>query len=123
MGRILREMHVKQAAGFFLVCFLIVAVLGILSFIAIPNVGRMIAESAAEDRAADLFKVQTAVTEMLYQSICGTLEPVSPTSDMSQVRTRDIYPLVLSDYLVGVTLESGCLYSLTADGTVIQTVP
>ena len=113
-------MQVKQTADLFLISFVFIAVLGFLSVIAVPHVGQMLAKSEAKDRTMELYEVQTAVKEMLYESICGTLEPVGPTSDMSQVYTRDICPLVLSDYLDGVTLDSGCLYSFAADGTVVQ---
>ena len=116
-------MHIKQIAGFLIVGIIVIAVLGGLSAVAIPHVGQMIAQDEAEDRTIELYKIQTAVTEMLYQSICGALEPIGPTSDMSQVCTKDSCPLVLSDYLVGVALDAGCLYSFTADGTVVQVVP
>ena len=99
------------------------AVLGILAAIAVPHVGRMVARSDAEARTTEFYKIQTAVTDMLYDSICGTLEPVGPTSDMSRVCTRDIYPLVLSDYLDGESLDSGCSYAFAADGTVMQMMP
>jgi len=113
----------KQVAGFFIISFLVIAVLSILSVIAIPNVSVMIAKNVVEDRTLELYQVQTAVTEMLYQSISRTLRPVGPTTDMSKVCTTDIYPLVLSDYLEGVTLTSGCSYSFTADGVVVQVAP
>jgi Tfp pilus assembly protein PilE len=114
---------IKQKAKFYLITFIILAILGILSVIAIPNVSRMTAKTEVESRTVELYKIQTAVNEMLYQSVCGTLEPVGPTSDMSKVCTRDLSPLVLSDYLVGVTLDSGCCYSFAADGTVVQVAP
>jgi hypothetical protein len=42
---------------------------------------------------------------------------------MSQVCTRDIYPLVLSDYTDGESLDSGCSYAFAADGAVMQMMP
>ncbi|MHB8104871.1 MAG: hypothetical protein ACYDG5_04950 [Dehalococcoidales bacterium] len=116
-------MQLEQRAKFFLISFIVLAVLGVLSIFAIPNIGPMVAKSDADNRALELYQVQTAVNDMLYQSICRTLEPVGPTLDMSKVCTRDIYPLVLADYLVGVTLDTGCCYSFTADGMVMQVAP
>jgi hypothetical protein len=116
-------MRIRHAAGFWLVSFMIIAVVAILATIAIPHVGQMLAKDGAEKRELELYKVETAVSDMLYQSICHTLEPVGPTSDMSQVHTRDIDPLVLADYLVGVTVDSGCRYEFAADGTVVQLAP
>ena len=70
--------------------------------------------------------IQTAVTAMLSESDTGVLEPVGPTADMSKVKTADTPPLVLTDYLIGLdetSLKSGCIYTFTADGTVIQILP
>lgn len=117
------EIRVRHAAGFFVVSFVVMALLGILAAVAVPNVGTMISRNEAEARASELNKVQTAVTEMLYDSIAGELEPVGPTSDMNKVCTRDIYPLVLTEYLGGFNLDTGCSYSFTADGTVVQVAP
>jgi type II secretory pathway pseudopilin PulG len=116
-------MYAKQTASYFFVSSIVIAFLGILSGIAAPQVSQMVANSQAQDREIELYQIQTAVSDMLYQSICGQLEPVGPASDMSQVHTRDICPLVLSDYLVGVKLDSGCSYSFAADGTVVQVAP
>jgi Tfp pilus assembly major pilin PilA len=116
-------MYEKQTAGYFLICFVVIAVLGILSAIAVPHVSRMIARSESDARTTEFYKIQSAVTEMLYDSICGILEPIGPTSDMGQVCTRDIYPLVLSDYMDGESLESGCSYAFAADGAVMQMMP
>jgi type II secretory pathway pseudopilin PulG len=119
-------MQDKQVGGFFLIIFAALAVLGILSAIAIPNVGRMIDKSRVAARATEFHNIQTAVTEMLYDSACRALEPVGPTADMRLVRTRDAAPLVLADYLFNVRgnpLKSGCTYEFTADGTVVQIMP
>jgi Tfp pilus assembly major pilin PilA len=113
----------RQAAGFWLVTFTVVAVVAVLAAIAIPHVGQMMAKDEAEARELELHKVQTAVSDMLYQSICQLLEPIGPTTDMNEVRTRDIDPLVLADYLDDVELETGCRYSFAADGTVVQVAP
>lgn len=117
------EIRAKHVGGFFVISFVVMALLGILAAVAVPNVGAMIARNEAEARTIELNKVQTAVTDMLYDSIAGELEPVGPTADMSQVCTRDIYPLVLTEYLDGATLDTGCSYSFTADGTVVQIAP
>jgi len=119
-------MQERQAAGLFLEIFVVVVILGILSAIAIPHVGQMINKSKFESREVELHNIQTAVTEMLYDSTTRTLEPAGPTVDMSQVRTGDTPPLVLSDYLLGLdgtSLESKCSYIFKADGTVTQVLP
>jgi Tfp pilus assembly major pilin PilA len=116
----------RQVAGLFLEIFLVVTILGALSAIAIPHVSQMINKSRAESREAELHNIQTAVTEMLDASVSKTLEPVGPTRDMYQVRTRDTPPLVLSDYLLRRnenSLKLSCSYLFSANGTVRQMLP
>jgi type II secretory pathway pseudopilin PulG len=120
------NMQERQATGLFLEIFVVMAILGILSAIAIPHVGQMINKSKVESREVELHNIHTAVTEMLYDSTTRTLEPVGPTVDMSQVHTRDTPPLVLSDYLLGLngnSLKLSCSYIFNADGTVTQVLP
>lgn len=114
---------IKQAAGFWLATFIIMAIIAILAVIAIPHVKTMIAKEDAKNREFELYHVKTAVADMLDQSVCRSLEPVGPTSNMSQVHTRDIAPLVLVNYLEGIKIDTGCRYEFTADGTVVQLAP
>lgn len=119
-------MQEKQLAGLFLEIFVIVAILGLLSAVAIPHVGQMMSKSKRISLETELQNMQTAVTEMLHNSITGTLEPVGPTADMGQVHTTDTPPLVLKDYLLGMSdgsVRLGCTYSFSADGTVNQIRP
>ena len=119
-------MQEKKAAGIFLEIFIVMAILGALFAIAIPRVGQMIHKAEATSQESELQNIQTAVIEMLYDSTTGTLEPVGPTADMSEVRTSDTPPLVLADYLLGLdggSLNSRCNYTFAADGTVTQILP
>jgi type II secretory pathway pseudopilin PulG len=120
-------MQERQTAGLFLEIFVVMAILGVLSAIAIPHVGQMINKSKFESQEAELHNIQTAVTEMLYDSKTDTLEPVGPTDDMSQVHTTDTPPLVLTDYLQGMgddpIVKSGCSYIFSANSTVRQILP
>ncbi len=115
-------MQEKKVAGFFLEIFIIVAVLGTLSAIAIPRVGQMIAKTGVVAQGSELHNVQTAVIEMLCDSNTRTLEPVGPTADMNEVLTSDTPPLVLADYLAvdGGSLSSGSTYIFDAHGKVTQ---
>lgn len=118
-------MQEKKAAGFFLEIFMIVAVLGTLSAIAIPSVGQMIAKTDAVAQESELRNIRTAVIEMLVDSNTRTLEPVGPTANMNEVLTSDTPPLVLADYLAmdGGSLSSGCNYTFDAHGKVTQILP
>jgi Tfp pilus assembly major pilin PilA len=116
----------RQIAGLFLEVFLIVAILGSLSAIAIPHVSQMINKNKIASWEAELHHVQAAMTRMLDASVSKTLEPVGPTRDMYQVHTRDTPPLVLSDYLLGPngkSLKLSCSYLFSANGTVRQILP
>jgi type II secretory pathway pseudopilin PulG len=119
-------MQEKRVASIFLEIFLVVAVLGTLSAVAFPNIGKMFSRGKAESRETELRNIRTAVIEMLCESATGRLQPVGPTADMNQVRTNDTPPLVLADYLRGLddsSLKLGCSYSFHADGTVTQVLP
>lgn len=119
-------MQEKQATGIFLELFIVVAILGTLSAIAIPHVGQMVHKAGVTSQESELHNIQAAVIEMIYDSNTGTLKPVGPTADMSEVRTSDTPPLVLKDYLLGQDsdlLKSGCTYTFTADGEVTQILP
>jgi type II secretory pathway pseudopilin PulG len=119
-------MQEKQTAGIFLEIFVVLAILGTLSAVAIPRIGQMIGKAGASSREAELHNIQTAVVQMLVDSDTGALEPVGPTADMSEVRTTDTPPLVLRDYLRladGNLLTSGYSYTFTADGEVKQIPP
>jgi type II secretory pathway pseudopilin PulG len=116
----------RTARGFFIEIVAVVAILGFLSAIAIPNVGKLIGNGKIESYESELHNIQTAVTAMLTDSATGTLRPVGPTADMSQVQTSDTPPLVLTDYLVCLDeaiVKSGCTYTFTANGTVTQITP
>ena len=119
-------MQERQAAGFFIEVLVVVSILGILSAIAIPNIGQLVSKGKIESYDSEFHNMQTAVTEMLAESATGTLKPVGPTADMSQVQTSDTPPLVLTDYLTGLdgtSVKSGCTYMFAADGTVRQIPP
>jgi type II secretory pathway pseudopilin PulG len=119
-------MQEKQGAGYFLEIVVVVALLGILSAVALPNVGHLVNKGKTESYDTELHNIQTAVIEMLLESPSGKLEPVGPTDDMSRVQTSDNPPNVLCDYLHflgGTLIRSGCTYIFSEDGTVIQFTP
>ena len=119
-------MQQKSAVVVLLEIFVVVAILGTLTAIALPSIGRMIDRGKDEARELELRNIQTAVTLMLDDSAMGMLKPVGPTSDMSLVFTDDTPPLVLTDYLQGLEdnrLKTDYTYNFTANGTVTQVLP
>jgi type II secretory pathway pseudopilin PulG len=119
-------MQEKQEAWIFIEIFCVMIMLGMLASVAVPHAGQMMQESKAMSREAELYNIQTAVTEMLNDSPAGKLQSVGPVADMSRVRTCDTPPLILKDYLPGKHDNSGkqgYAYGFTADGTVILMTP
>ena|SRR4030042_2247813 len=116
-------MQEKNVASLFLEIFVVVAILGTLSAVALPRVGPMFHKGNVASQETELHNIQTAMTEMLIDSVTGTIEPVGPTADMSQVRTTDTPSLALVYYLRGLdgdSVRSHCTYTFTADGAVKQ---
>lgn len=119
-------MQERKGVFFFLETFVVVAILGTLTAVAIPSIGKLVNEGKTESCEAELHNIQTAVTEMLSDSCAGTLVPVGPVEDMSQVRTTDAPPLVLADYLLRLdegSTSTGRSYTFSANGTVDQILP
>lgn len=119
-------MQERTPSGFFIEIVVVVAILGFLSAIAIPNIGHLVNKSKIKSYESEFHNIQTGVTEMLADSATGIIKPVGPTADMSQVQTSDTPPLILTDYLTGldgILVKSGCTYTFAADGTVTQIPP
>jgi len=117
------NMQHRHAAGFIVVLFIVLGILGVLAAIAIPHADKMLYSSKTQAREMEFLQIQNAVIEMLRESPIGMLEPIGPTADISKVRTRDTVPLFLTDYLVlekDNAITSGYKYGFTADGTVIR---
>lgn len=111
-------MYEKKVALFFLEIVAITAMLAFLGAVAVPHASRMVQMDRALARENELEKIQAAVEMMLDDSAAGTLVPAGPTSDVGDVYTRDIPPLLLKNYLPG-SASVNHAYGFTSDGTVV----
>ena len=125
--------------GFMIVELLVVvALLGVLASIIVPNVGSFIRKGNEEAWQTEFINIQTAVTALLTASTTSQLDSTSSavavdpanataTNDMDDVYTTDSPPLVLNDYLTGLkddgTIQSDCTYRFGTKGQILQTTP
>ena len=114
--------------GFTLIELLIVvAILGVLAAVVIPNVGRFIGRGETDSAETELSNIQSAVTAMMVDNLLSTLpNPVdtTPTNDMgafpdtSVCGTNKIKDPDGSTYIIALDKDGYILFQhdITGDG-------
>ncbi len=117
--------------GFTLIELLIVvAILGVLAAVVIPNVGRFIGRGKTEASATELSSIQSAVVSMMVDnnlaSLPGTNVTASPQFDMSMFPSPNAGGATLFHYGGNATINyvatqnTTGTYTVDSQGTVTQ---
>jgi type IV pilus assembly protein PilA len=106
----------REGKGFTLVELLIViAILGVLAAVVLPNVTGLVGEGETEAAMAELVTIQTAMDTMMAKGGLSSVTATSATNDMSAFPTGNVlYP----SYLRTKTTQG--TYSCSTTGNVTQ---
>ena len=115
MKRFLKKIHLGNKGFTLIELLIVVAIIGVLAAIVLPNVTGLVGEGETEGAKAELVTVQTAMDTMMAKNGLSSVTATPATANMSAFPIGNpLYP----DYLRMATTKG--TYSCSSTGLVTQ---
>jgi len=115
MRSLIKKIHRESKAFTLVELLIVIAILGVLAAVILPNVTGLVGEGETEAAKAELVTIQSALDTMMAKARISSVNATSATSDMSAFPTGSVlYP----NYLRMQTTKG--TYSCTTTGLVTQ---
>lgn len=128
--RFVKKFQVREKGFTLIEMLIVVAILGVLSAVAVPSVNNFLQSGKSKAYETELHSVELAAMAMIIDSDNGKIEGGVGVmqEDLSLITAPGggAITLKLSDYVTGLDgtkSKNGCKYSVTAAGVVTQQKP